>query len=88
MILIFMPYGLFILVFFFLINKHFLYIFNGRFTKERRKKKIKGGSRFIFRGEGVIGLFRKFLGGGKRLKQAFKGVYKLQMHCLNNLRDF
>ena len=54
LILIFMPYGLFILVFFFLINKHFLYIFNGRFTKERRKKNIKGGSRLIFKGEGVI----------------------------------
>ena len=23
--------------------------------------------------------------GGKHLKQAFKGVYKLQMYCFNNL---
>ena len=52
MILIFMPYGLFILVFFFLINKHFLNIFNGRFTKERRKKKIKGAVDLFLGGRG------------------------------------
>ena len=77
LILIFMPYGLFILVFFFLINKHFLYIFNGRFTKERRKKKIKGGSRFIFRGEGVIWLFQEFLeGGGENVWNGRRRGYK------------
>ena len=57
MILIFMPYGLFILVFFFLINKHFLYIFNGRFTKERRKKKSRGGVDLCLGGPG--GTFSK-----------------------------